>query len=268
MGYLPYQSISTGAGFLNHHQYHLDHHPHYVPIHPIINVAVPHIPLKLPRLPLKGRVWPRWVFSQTSHWGQRWLWNKSTETTGRYCCTELWYKKYPALSNRFEIGKMLKLTTVPSVKLRWQSKITILNRVYIFKGLFLRCHVSFRGWMFHLFAGMLVEITGQKPFPKEKMLLMEQILHQLIRICWENTTINGCQVPTVEGSEIRRSPVEVASFFPLFARFLFVFSHPRWWSPDFWTINSMKEASKKDSTQPVLFWLHQWLTLKLLGNDK
>ena len=41
MGYLPYQSISTGAGFLNHHQYHLDHHPHYVPIHPIIK-SPPH----------------------------------------------------------------------------------------------------------------------------------------------------------------------------------------------------------------------------------
>ena len=40
----------------------------------------------------------------------------------------------------------------------------------------------------------------------------------------------------VDGSEIRRAPVEVGSL----SHFLpWVFIHPRWCRPDFWTINSM-----------------------------
>ena len=52
------------------------------------------------------------------------------------------------------------------------------------------------------------------------------------------TLMNRCNIvepgDTVDGSEIRRSPVEVGSLFQYLQGFL----HPRWWSPDFWTISS------------------------------
>ena len=43
--------------------------------------------------------------------------------------------------------------------------------------------------------------------------------------------------------EIQRSPVEVGSL----SRYLLGFLHPRWWSPDFWTINSMVSSCLSSS---------------------
>ena len=53
---------------------------------------------------------------------------------------------------------------------------------------------------------------------------------------------------TADGSEIRRSPVEVGSF----SHYLEGFIHPRWWSHDFWTINS-STAIPTAKTLGVLF---------------
>ena len=53
-------------------------------------------------------------------------------------------------------------------------------------------------------------------------------------------------VHTVDGSEIRRSPVEVGSFIPVFAGF---YIHPRWFSCRMSAINSTVELC-----EPILFW--------------
>ena len=63
---------------------------------------------------------------------------------------------------------------------------------------------------------VMIAVDGRGPFfPRQRLR------SSTIRDPWESLV-------AVDGSEIRRSPVEVGSFIPVFVCSLF-FLHPRWW---------------------------------------
>ena len=98
--------------------------------------------------------------------------------------------------------------------LTWNLKLMVSNRNLLFQGLIYRFHVKLQG------------------------CISEVLLPWSLPVANQVADWTPCR-DTVDGSEIRRAPVEVGSLSQYFST---GFIHPRWWSPDFWTINRMTNS--------------------------
>ena len=89
---------------------------------------------------------------------------------------------------------------------------------------------------------------------QQALWLFGRLLVSTSKTRWDSDDACGCN--TVDGSEIRRSPVDMIHI-PLFTWF---YTSKRWWSPDFWTINSMSWLgchSKQRDWVPK-FYIFNW----------